>query len=258
MLLQVCREAGAVVLRLEPDWKDDLRTAAWLATHGLRPARTVQPRSTIVVSLSGSEDELLARMKPKWRYNIRLAERKGIEISTGDGNCLPAFTQLLRETSARDRFAVHQAEYYADAWHAFAPDHVCLLMAWLGDQPLAGLMVFAFGRRATYLYGASSGTERQRMPNHLLQWRAMHWARKQGCLEYDLWGIPDEVGVGLTPDDSPPAAASDRSFGGRSAGLWGVFRFKSGFGGHVERTIGAWDFVCRPAWYRLGKTMGRL
>ncbi|MFN2302914.1 MAG: lipid II:glycine glycyltransferase FemX, partial [Anaerolineales bacterium] len=107
-------------------------------------------------------------------------------------------------------------------------------------RPLAALMVFALGERAWYIYGASNNEERNRMPTYLLQWEAMRWAKNVGCKVYDLWGVPDY------PEDQ-----LEDSFLERSDGLWGVYRFKRGFGGEICRTIGAWDRIYRKNLYKL-------
>jgi lipid II:glycine glycyltransferase (peptidoglycan interpeptide bridge formation enzyme) len=113
-------------------------------------------------------------------------------------------------------------------------------MAEYDGRPLAALMTFALGETAAYLYGASSEDERQRMPAYLLQWEAMRWAREKGCVEYDLWGVPDEDEETL-----------EAEFSARSDGLWGVYRFKRGFGGRLVRWAGAFDSVLIPPLYRL-------
>jgi lipid II:glycine glycyltransferase (peptidoglycan interpeptide bridge formation enzyme) len=127
------------------------------------------------------------------------------------------------------------------AYELFHPKGMCeLLLADYQGQPLAALMVFAVGRHAWYLYGASSDRERARMPAYLLQWKAIRWARSRGCVKYDLWGVPDE-----------DEATLEAQFESRRDGLWGVYRFKRGFGGRVARSAGAWDRVYNPAVYWL-------
>lgn len=238
----LARQEGSVFLRLEPDWKGGERSRL-LEREGFRQApESIQPQSTLAVDIEESVESILSQMKPKTRYNIRLAERKGVVVREGREEDLGAFYQLLRITGGRDRFFVHSGHYYLEAWRAFAPRGMGrLFLAFYGDQMLAGLMAFAFGRRAYYLYGASSDEHRSLMPNYLLQWEAIRWAKERGCLRYDLWGIPDEVGR----DGEPP------DFAQRKGGLWGVYRFKRGFGGRVGRTIGAFDYVYSPALYRL-------
>ncbi len=246
-----CRRRRAIFLKVEPNWEDTPEAREMLARAGFVPSfQTVQPRSTIVVDLTADEATILARMKSKWRYNVRLAARKGVIVRPAQERDLPIFLDLLQETAARDRFPIHTPEYYRLAWERFVPAGLgTLLMAWYQDMPLAAIFVVAWGKTAIYMYGASSNRERQRMPNHLLQWEGMRWARQQGCTEYDLWGIPDEVGkhpevwAGRTPE--------------RKDGLWGVFRFKQGFGGRIVRFVGAWDRVYMPVGYRIFRLLWR-
>jgi lipid II:glycine glycyltransferase (peptidoglycan interpeptide bridge formation enzyme) len=247
-----CRERRAAFLKIEPDVLQDTglkpqvaKAAAptpdlgFLASNFRPSPHPVQPRRTILVDISGEEQAVLARMKQKCRYNIGLAQKKGVTVRpSGD---LRTFNSLMRETGRRDAFGVHAPEYYEKAYALFQPKGMCeLLLAEYRGEPLAGLMVFALGRRAWYFYGASSDRERNRMPAYLLQWEAMRWARAKGCVEYDLWGVPDE-----------DEAALEANFEARRDGLWGVYRFKRGFGGRLARSVGAWDRVYNSAIYWL-------
>jgi len=236
----LARREGSIFLRLEPDWEDSERSHLLEGFH--RAPESIQPQSTLAVDIKGDMESILNQMKPKTRYNIRLAERRGVVVREGGEEDLAAFYELLRATGRRDRFFVHSERYYLEAWRTFAPQGMGrLFLAFYDDQMLAGLMAFAFGHRAYYLYGASSDEYRDLMPNYLLQWEAMRWAKEKGCLVYDLWGIPDEVGRDGEPSD----------FAKREGGLWGVYRFKRGFGGRVVRTVGAFDYVYSPFLYRL-------
>jgi peptidoglycan pentaglycine glycine transferase (the first glycine) len=239
------RRRGAFLLKIEPELLDGAPAVSALLAAGFRPSpQTVQPRSTIWIDLRGSDDELRARMKPKTRYNIGLAGRKGVTVRQGGADDLPAFGRLMDETGRRDGFAVHGPAYYTRAYQLFAPGGACnLLLAEYAGEVIAGLMVFAYAGKAWYMYGASSERERQRMPNHALQWAAMQWARAAGCQTYDLWGIPDEVGQ--APEQYQETVTE------RSDGLWGVYRFKQGFGGQVVRYAGAFDYVYSPLRLRL-------
>jgi peptidoglycan pentaglycine glycine transferase (the first glycine) len=234
----LCRARRAVFLKVEPDWADGDAAAGDPARLGFRRSgHAIQPPRTIRVDLQGTEDDLLARMKPKTRYNIRLAERHGVCVSVSED--IDAFTRLMDATGVRDSFAVHSAAYYRRAFAEFSPLHnVVLLLARHQGEPLAGLMAFAQGRRAWYLYGASSDVRREVMAPYLLQWEAMRWARSRGCAEYDLWGIPDADGETL-----------EAQFPARRDGLWGVYRFKRGYGGRIWRSTGAWDRVYHPPMY---------
>jgi lipid II:glycine glycyltransferase (peptidoglycan interpeptide bridge formation enzyme) len=237
-----CRVNRAVLLKLEPDLPESPAASAALRRVGLRPsAHTVQPRRTLVLDLAGSEADVLARMKPKTRYNIGLAARKGVTARPAQGPAdLDAFAGLLAATSARDKFAVHAPAYYRRAYDLFNPAGRCeLFLAEYQGQPLAGVTAFVHGCQAWYLYGASSDAERPRMAPYLAQWEAMRWARARGATSYDLWGVPDA-----------PEAELEATFEQRSGGLWGVYRFKRGFGGRLVRTIGAWDRVYNPLLYR--------
>lgn len=243
----LCRQRRAVFLKVEPD--------AWLAgtpsavapspgkTLGGMTFRTsafhIQPPRTLVVDLKGTEDDILARMKQKCRYNIRLAEKKGVSVRPWDD--LPAFHRLIQMTGARDAFGVHSLDYYRHAYELFHPTGNCeLLVAEYEHQPLVALMAFRHGPRAWYLYGASTERERNRMPAYLLQWEAMRWARAAGCQEYDLWGVPDAE-----------ESVLEASFETRRDGLWGVYRFKRGFGGELRRAVQAVDVVFNPLLYQL-------
>ncbi|NPA91508.1 MAG: peptidoglycan bridge formation glycyltransferase FemA/FemB family protein [Chloroflexi bacterium] len=240
---QVLRGHRTLFLKMEPNWEDTSDARELLRAAGFRPSpQTIQPRSTIQVDLRPDPETILARMKSKWRYNIRLARRKGVLVRPAEARDLPHFLRLLEETARRDAFALHSPDYYRRAWELLVPAGLgTLLMAWYQDMPLAGIFVTAWNRTGIYMYGASSNRERQRMPNHLLQWEGMMWARNQGCTVYDMWGIPDEVGA-------HPEVWQQR-VPDRTDGLWGVFRFKQGFGGRIVRMVGAWDRVYNRAGY---------
>ncbi len=245
----VCKKHRAVFLKFEPDaWEsDDLlspkgtsRRESKSGDFGLRPSQhNIQPPRTIVVDIHGTEEEILARMKQKTRYNIRLAEKKGVTVRAWDD--LDGFYKMMQVTGGRDGFGVHSLEYYRRAYELFHPTGTCeLLVAEFEGKPLAALMVFAHGRRAWYVYGASNDEERNRMPTYLLQWEAMRWARSKGAEEYDLWGVPDENEEKL-----------EANFETRHDGLWGVYRFKRGFGGELKRASQAVDKVYNPLLYKL-------
>ena len=238
----VCKEHRAIFLKVEPDlWEGDANDFQGgqpppgfrLSPHEIQPART------LLVDLRGSEEQILARMKQKTRYNVRLARRKGVVIrQTSD---IDSFYELMQITGERDVFGVHSKGYYQRAMDLFEPRGNCaLLCAEFEEQPLASLMVFANGNRAWYFYGASSNQHRHLMSTYLLQWKAIQWAKAQGCTEYDLWGVPDEDHETL-----------EANFLKRRDDLWGVYRFKRGFGGELRRVVPTWDYVYNPLFYKL-------
>jgi lipid II:glycine glycyltransferase (peptidoglycan interpeptide bridge formation enzyme) len=243
----LARQERAIALKIEPGEEDSPALTQKLTSLGFRPSpQTVQPRRTILVNLDAEPDELLQRMKQKTRYNVRLARRKGVTVRSGDEGDLPAFYRLMETTAQRDGFGIHTQAYYEAAHRLFVSSgQGNLLLAEYDGQLLAGLVVLAgvHGTTACYMYGASSDEHRNLMPTYLLQWEAMIWAQEQGCRVYDLWGVPDENEAKLEVE-----------FTGRSDGLWGVYRFKRGFGGRLARSVGAWDLVYSPLRYWLYAT----
>lgn len=238
-------ERGAGILKMEPLlWQDEMPSPAWETLCRQQDSKphtdTIQPPRTIMIDLRPSEEEILAAMKQKTRYNIRLAGRKGVTVRQGTSEDLPIFLKLIRVTGARDDFGIHAPEYYKAAYELFAPEQVALLIAEYEERPLAAIMVFALGPKAAYLYGASSNEERQRMPTYAVQWAAMKWAKEKGCRQYDMWGIPDA-----------PEEELEANFTSRRDGLWPVYRFKRGFGGRIQRTVGAADRVYNKYVYKL-------
>ncbi|HNQ93595.1 MAG TPA: peptidoglycan bridge formation glycyltransferase FemA/FemB family protein [Anaerolineales bacterium] len=208
----------------------------------------IQFKNTVVIDLNPTEDELLARMKQKTRYNIRLAEKKGVSLRVGKLEDLPMLYKMYAETSVRDGFVIRDEAYYKTAWELFMKNqspvsslqppitnyqlpHTEPLIAEVNNQPVAAIFVFYFAGRAYYVYGMSRDAHREKMPTYLLQWEAMKRAKARGCTDYDLWGAPDVF------DESDS--------------MWGVYRFKEGLGGKVVRTLGAWDFAPNPFWYRM-------
>lgn len=237
---QLCRKRRTVFLKVEPDlWTgetDALGVENPPPGFRLSP-HEVQPPRTLLVDLLPSEEEILARMKQKTRYNIRLGIKKSVVVRSSTD--VDAFFALMGLTGERAEFGVHSLEYYRRAYELFHPQGLCeILQAEFQGEPLAALMVFARGQRAWYLYGASSNRHRDLMPTYVLQWEAMRWAKGRGCEQYDLWGVPDAESEAL-----------EANFMQRSDGLWGVYRFKRGFGGELARAAGPWDRVYNPLLY---------
>ncbi len=235
----VCRKHRAIFLKIEPDlWQETEQVNLPITTSQLQTSpHNIQPPRTILIDIKGSEEEILSRMKQKTRYNIRLAEKKGVTVRAW--NDIEAFHQMMLLTGKRDGFGVHSWEYYRRAYDLLHARQMGeLLLAEYEDKPLAALFVARNGDRAYYLYGASTDEERNRMPTYLLQWEAMKWAKARGSKQYDLWGVPDEEEETL-----------EANFEKRRDGLWGVYRFKRGFGGELKRAVQAMDKVYNPLLY---------
>ncbi len=247
-LQTLARRTGAIFVKIDPEVPlgtgipgapeavEDPTGAALvqeLTQRGWRYSQEqIQFRNTAVLDLSADEDAWLARMKQKARYNLRLAQRKGVTIRRGTPADLDMLYRMYAETSVRDGFVIRPIEYYRAVWGSFMEQGLAQpLIAEVEGQPIAGLVLFVFAGRAWYMYGMSREAHRDKMPNYLLQWEAMRAARAAGALSYDLWGAPDVF------DESDS--------------MWGVFRFKDGLGAKVVRTLGAWDYPARPMLYNL-------
>ena len=262
-LRQTARRQGAIFVKIDPDVRlgSGLPGTPEAQEHPLGRALTaelqaggwrfsdeqIQFRNTVLIDLSPSAEALLARMKQKTRYNIRLAERKGVTVRVGAAQDYGLLYRMYAETSLRDGFTIRDEAYYRAVWGRFQQPgspaaewpQVEPLIAEVEGQPVAALVLFHFAGKAWYLYGMSSEAHREKMPNYLLQWEAMQRAKAAGCTSYDLWGAPDEF------NENDP--------------LWGVYRFKEGLGGMVVRHLGAWDLPVQPWLYKLyTQTLPRL
>jgi lipid II:glycine glycyltransferase (peptidoglycan interpeptide bridge formation enzyme) len=246
-LAEIARRFGAMLIKIDPDVrlgtglpgspqevedttgiavKEELSKMGWVFSD-----EQVQFRNTVLVDLRPPEDDLMGRMKQKTRYNVRLAARKGVIIRTGEIHELDKLYEMYVETSVRDGFVIRDAGYYKDVWQTFIKAGMAVpIIAEVEGAPVAAVLIFQFAKKCWSLYGMSSKDHRDKMPNYLLQWEAMRIAKSTGCLSYDLWGAPDNF------QESDP--------------LWGVYRFKEGFGGEVVRHIGAWDLPVNPVLYR--------
>ncbi len=248
---RTARRCGAIFLKIEPETRGSSFLQTSLLQRGFVAGGSVQPRSTIVLDLRPDLDTLVSRLNRQTRYNIRLAGRRGVTIRQGKAEDIDCFYRLLIETSQRSGFAIHSLEYYRTMWRTFEDrGMIRLVLATLDEKPLAGALILTAGRRAYYLYGASSREHRNLKPNDILQWECIKLSKAQGCLSYDLWGIPDAIGEaqeqGGDPDgiDVPGGNGTVRT-------MWGVYQFKRGFGGQVVRYASAYDYVYSRARYWL-------
>ena len=210
-----------------------------LALRGPRVRKAgsdMQPPSTVIVDITPDPDAILASMKHKTRYNIRLAEKKGVVVEEAAPGDLDAWYALYEETARRDRIAIHSRAYYQGLLRASTeyPGQrpvVKLLVARHDGSMLAGNIVVFWKKQAAYLYGASSGEKRNLMPTYALQWEAIKLARAAGCATYDLYGVPPN------PDPDHP--------------MFGLYQFKTGFSEDVLVRWGTWDATFRPFLYAL-------
>ncbi|MCY4465675.1 MAG: peptidoglycan bridge formation glycyltransferase FemA/FemB family protein [Chloroflexi bacterium] len=232
------RETGAAFLKIEPGHLAPSEELD-LRNMGFRPSpQTIQPPRTIVIDIRSSQDEILANMNQSTRRKIRKSLASDLRVRTGKQRDLRAFCQLMQETGDRNSFGVHSAAYYEMVFDLFMPRYGTLLLAELDGELLAGLMVFALGGTAWYMYGASTRAHNHVNASYGLQWAAIRWAKDRRCHSYDMWGVPDHDEETL-----------EAQFRDRRDGLWGVYGFKRGWGGEVRRTLGAWDLpFSRPVY----------
>ena len=220
-------EAGSAVNSSGEVVKELLRDTGWVFSE-----EQIQFKNTVVVDLVEDEEALLMRMKSKTRYNIRLSKRRGVTVRHGNVEDIPLLYQMYAHTSVRDDFLIRNETYYRTVWETFFKAGLAEpLIAEVEGKPVGAVVIFRFEGRAWYIYGMSLDEHRDLMFNHRLQWEAMLRSKAAGCHAYDMWGAPDT----FNQDDS----------------LWGVYRFKDGFGGQVVRTLGAWDFPVRPLIYHI-------
>jgi peptidoglycan pentaglycine glycine transferase (the first glycine) len=227
-------EAGSAGIRVEPNvhscsdpWKRSLRA---LGLHPTHPPS--QPRSSWLLDITPDEDRLLAQMKQKTRYNIRLAARKGVEVVEGGTDDLDSFYSLYCETAERDDFAIQSKQYYRRMFSIFEPSGMfCLLLAMHAGEMIAAVTLIRFGSTCWYLHGVSSNRHRNLMATYLLQWEAIRRAKGWGCSLYDFRAVPDT----LREDQD----------------MYGVYRFKEGFGGRHFTALPTYTAAYRPVVFNL-------
>jgi lipid II:glycine glycyltransferase (peptidoglycan interpeptide bridge formation enzyme) len=232
------RKAGVFAVKLEPELIDTTDTQACLRDLGLIKARhDVQiSRATIVVDLRPDEPALLASFKPKSRYNIRLAGRHGVQVSPvalTDDNVDIMFS-LMAATQSRAGFTLRSKGYFAGYWrlHEAAGQGQLFFATWQGTV-LAGVFATFLGRKAWYKDGGSVKEHAEVMAPHLLQWEVMRWLRERGVESYDLVAVP------------PPALLTPEH------PLYGLYRFKSGFGDTITEFVGTWDLPIHRTRYQV-------
>jgi peptidoglycan pentaglycine glycine transferase (the first glycine) len=210
------RKRGAFMLKLEPyvEHGDQSWLAALAGLGFQRNPYATHPRRSWVLDIRPDEETILAGMKDKWRYNIRLAGRKGVQVREGKSpEDIDTFYRIYEETARRDGIFIHAKQHYADFLRLYGErDAAVLLLAEYEGTPLAALIAARCGPVATYMFGASSNLHRNRMPNHLLQWTAIRWAKAHGCTLYDFRAIAEV----LEPSED----------------MYSLYTYKQGFGGY--------------------------
>ncbi len=249
-LEKIARQNRAIWIKIDPDVIASVgapgepeafdqplgqQVIAMLRRRGWRYSDSqVQFRNTITIDLTQPEDAILSGMGQGKRRKVRYGPRHGVTVRAATPDDLPLLYRLYVETGQRDGFLTRPYSYYADEWGTMMRTGLAhALIAEVDSAPIAHVILFHFGRKCWYFYGASASDSAMRrlMPSDLLQWEAMRWAKAQGYTVYDFWGAPNEF------SEADP--------------MWGVYQFKRDFGGTVVRHIGAWDYAPIPPLYVL-------
>ncbi|NLJ81330.1 MAG: peptidoglycan bridge formation glycyltransferase FemA/FemB family protein [Firmicutes bacterium] len=237
---KLAAEKGALVWKMDPAIaaKDPLWPQLALAQK-LLPVSTgldfsgVQPRFEMILDIKARPKQLLKNMKSKTRYNIRYSQRKEVRAFPVDRQeDLSIFYSLLEETSQRDGFMIRPFSYFQALWeHLIANNAAQLFLAYHQKTPLAGAIVFRLGTKVWYVYGASSYENRRLQAPHLIQWEIIKWAKGLGCHTYNFRGVSGD----LNPDNP----------------LYGLYRFKEGFGAELTEYVGEYDLALSRGGYAL-------
>lgn len=230
-LNEVAKSQNCLFVRMEPNYLSSEKYHLPKRSNLVMAPKNIFAPHTLLLDLTISEDELLKNMHEKWRYNIRLSERKEVVVKeTGD---IESFIRIQKETSQRDKFFIHPDGYYRNLWNKLHPlGYAVLLQAIHENDILVSWLLFKFGDKLYYPYGASSSQKRNLMPSHGMMWAAIKWGKENGCKVFDLWGAsPEEA------DSNDP---------------WiGFTTFKLGFGAKRVSFLGTYDLIINPSLYKL-------
>jgi peptidoglycan pentaglycine glycine transferase (the first glycine) len=237
---RVARDQGAIFLKIDPDvscsnqhFQEILQRAGFKKNETGLNFEGVQPNFVFRLDITPSEIKLLENMHSKWRYNIRLAGKKGVKVRKAESKeDLRQFYELLQETAQRDKFLIRGYEYFEWIWEYMVEKKLaCIFLAEYQGMLVSATLALVSAGKVWYLYGASSNLHRNIMPNYLIQWEMIQWARQQGCSIYDFRGVSGDL-----DEDNP---------------LYGLYRFKKGFNGDLLEFVGEWDKVYSPLFYWL-------
>jgi len=226
---EAAKKEPVIFFRIGPQWPADIELEARLEIIGFKKLRyDIEPSKTLILEIKKSQENILAQMHSKWRYNIGLAQKKKVTIknfqaSQADDQ-FEEFWGLVVQTAKRQKIKTHPKEYYQKQFKINGELKIELFLAEYKNKIIAANSVCFFGKKATYLHGGSDNEFRSKMAPHLLQWEQIREAKRHGCFEYDFWGIDEKKWPGVT-------------------------RFKKGFGGHEESYIGHWDYPLDKKWY---------
>jgi len=227
------RNDNIIFFRLEILDENQPEIMAKLKQNGfIKSFEEVQPEWRQIIDISPSEEEILAQMREKGRYNIRVAQKHGVIIEKSEN--IDEFYQIFCQTARRDGFQIRPKQYFENMMQILAPKNYAeLLVARYNNKTIAAEIVTYYNETASYLYGASSNEQRNLMAPYLLHWEAIRRAKEKGCQYYDLLAVAPE--------------------GIEKHKYAGISRFKRQFGGRTVQIVGSYDLVFQPFWYRVFK-----
>ena len=236
-LKQIGKSENCILIQLEPNIIDTEGSKAEIKNLGLiSAAHPLLTKYTFILDLTKSEEELLKNMHPKTRYNIRVAEKKGVKITEDNSNkSFEAYLKLTKETTTRQKFYAHSENYHRLMWETLKTENdneltAHLFTATYNKEILVAWIVFVLGDTLYYPYGASSSNYREVMASNLMMWEVIKFGKKLGLKQFDMWGA-----MGPNPDTKDP--------------WYGFHRFKEGYGGKLTEFIGSFDLVINRKMY---------
>jgi peptidoglycan pentaglycine glycine transferase (the first glycine) len=242
-LVNLARNKNAGWIRIEPSSDEELELVKENLPAGIKMKKSavdMQSREILMLDVSGSDEDILARMKQKTRYNIRLSEKRNVQVFVPrEKKHINEFLRLVKITAERDKITSHPENYYRKMFETISPETLKLYVAEFEGKVICANLVLFFGKTATYMHGASDNEHRNVMAPYLLQWQQIKDARKAGCERYDFGGIKT----------------------GSVDGSWsGITKFKTGFAPDVNpiNFPGCWDIVLNPLRYNLYRAMQRI
>jgi len=235
---EIAQKYGAITIKIDTDtlisdteYIENMKGLGYSVNSSYANLEGVQARFVIRVDLEGkTEEQLLENCYHKTRYNIRLAQKKGVKIVAGTREDIPIFFELMKETGKRDGFVIRDIDYFYKLHDCLGEKHFRLFLAYVNDVCVSGTVAGFYGNKCLYLYGASGNEFRNYMPNYLIQWHMLLFSKEAGCTIYDLRGVP-----GIIEDENNP--------------IYGLYRFKKGFGGEVCEFAGEFDLIFKPFWF---------
>lgn len=244
VLRKIALKYNCLFIKVEPmverlKVSDEMRRE--LKENGLVLGRPLFTKYNFVLDLDQDEDELLANMKSKTRYNVRLAKRRGVRVKIDNSDeAFEEYIKLTKETTKRQKFYAHSEDYQRKMWEVMRKERIAnLMVARFRGKALVAWILFKHGETMYYPYGASSRERQNFMASNLVMWEAIKYAKREGCKKFDMWGA-----LGLNPDKKDP--------------WYGFHRFKAGYGARHVEYVGTYDYVARAGLYRVFRVIDAL